>query len=292
MNNIDFKTTQVQFVEPKGITKKYTREMFGRESWIPVDQIKIDFEVQRELDENHSKSIAKKFDPASFGRVTVTQREDGFYYAINGQHRLNALRELNITECPCIVINCVDRKDEGQSFIKINENAKSVSTIDKYRIGVSAEVPSWMKVKEVIDFAGIEKVSSSPSSFRSVGTIYKEINRGSSERNKEENMTVCKLALRVLRRTCSSLNEMDYITVSGMITFCRAYGLDGTATMANMENRFKDVSYARLAREAKNMKKQSGGSGKIVNYMAFLLHTEYNKNLTKNKKLPLRIDIY
>lgn len=149
-----------------------------------------------------------------------------------------------------------------------------------------------MKVKEVIDFAGIEKVSSSPSSFRSVGTIYKEINRGSSERNKEENMTVCKLALRVLRRTCNSLNEMDYITVSGMITFCRAYGLDGTATMANMENRFKDVSYARLAREAKNMKKQSGGSGKIVNYMAFLLHTEYNKNLTKNKKLPLRIDIY
>lgn len=46
MNNIDFKTTQVQFVEPKGITKKYTREMFGKESWIPVDQIKIDFEYK------------------------------------------------------------------------------------------------------------------------------------------------------------------------------------------------------------------------------------------------------
>ena len=64
------------------------------------------------------------------------------------------------------------------------------------------------------------------------------------------------------------------------------------AAAKNPKNRFKDVSYARLAREAKNMKKQSGGSGKIVNYMAFLLHTEYNKNLTKNKKLPLRIDIY
>ena len=75
MKNIDLKTTKVQFIEPKAITRKYTREMFGKETWIPVDQIKIDFEVQRELDENHSKFIAKRFDPASFGRVTVTQRE-------------------------------------------------------------------------------------------------------------------------------------------------------------------------------------------------------------------------
>lgn len=292
MNNIDFKTTSVEFAKPEGIKRKYSKEMFGQERWIPISEIKIDLDVQRTLDENHAKSIAKKFDPASFGRVTVSQREDGFYYAINGQHRMDALRELGFTECPCIVINCIDKKDEGQSFIKINENAKSVSTIDKYRIGVSAEVPEWLKVKAVLDFAGIDKVSTNPNSFRAVGTLYKEINKGSSERNREENTTVCKIALRTLRRTCSALGDMDYVTLSGMIVFCRAYALDGTVTMAEMESRFKDVSYSRLTREAKGMKKQSGGNGKIVNYMAFLLHTEYNKNIAKNKKLPLRIDIY
>ncbi|MGL5348299.1 MAG: ParB/RepB/Spo0J family partition protein [Peptostreptococcaceae bacterium] len=292
MNNIDFKNTRVEFVEPKKIERKYSKEMFGSERWIPMSQIKIDMDVQRTLDAKHAKNIAKKFDPASFGRVTVNQREDGLFYAINGQHRMDALKELGFTECPCIVINCIDKKDEGQSFIKINENAKAVSTIDKYRIGVSAEVSEWLKVKAVLDFAGITRVSGNPNSFRSVGTIYKEINQGSSERNREENTTVCKIALKVLKNTCQTLGEMDYITVSGMITFCRAYALDGTVSMADMESRFKDISYIKLTREAKNMKKQSGGNCKVINYMAFLLHTEYNKNIAKSKKLPLRIDIY
>lgn len=289
--NIDFKTTPVEFVEPKEYKRYYTKEMFGKEEWIPLEKIKIDNDVQRTLDEKHASSIATKFDPASFGRITVNQRDDGFYYAINGQHRMNAIREIGFTEAPCIVVSCTDKKDEGNTFIKINEHAKAVSTIDKYRIGVSAGVREWLRTKEVLDFAGITKVSTNPNSFRAVGTIYKEINKGCTERNREENMTVCKIALRVLNQTASNIGEIDYITTAGMISFARAYALDGTVGINDMQQRFKDTSYRSLAKEAKNMKKQSSG-GKVINYMAYLLHTEYNKNISKAKKLPLRIDIY
>lgn len=291
INDINIKTTPVEFYKPQDYKRTYTKEMFGKEQWIPLDLIKVDMDVQRTLDPKHAANIATKFDPASFGRVTVTQREDGYYYAINGQHRMNALREVGLTEVPCIVINCIDKQDEGQSFIKINENAKSVSTIDKYRIGVSAGVKEWLRVKEVLDFAGIAKVSSNPGSFRSVGTIYKEINKGATERNREENMTVCKIALKVLNATAKDLGDVDFIATAGMICFCRAYALDGTVGINDMEQRFKDISYKQLVREAKNMKKQSA-SGRVINYMAYLLHSEYNKNISKAKKLPLRIDIY
>ena len=59
---------------------RYTKEMFGEDAWIRVDKLKIDIRVQRELQDFHVDRILRKFDPSSFGRISVSPREDGFYY--------------------------------------------------------------------------------------------------------------------------------------------------------------------------------------------------------------------
>lgn len=135
----------------KPITERYKKEMFGVEMWLPINEIKVDIEVQRDLQPSHVQKIIRKFDPSAFGRLTVTQREDGHYYCTNGQHRLRALETLGFTQAPCIVVKLYNKKDEGLNFININEQSAKVSNIDKYRIGVSSEIEPWLRVKEWCD---------------------------------------------------------------------------------------------------------------------------------------------
>ena len=51
---MDIMTTKVEFIDvDKEVSKpiKYTKEMFGIDMWIPIDKLKVDMRVQRELQE-------------------------------------------------------------------------------------------------------------------------------------------------------------------------------------------------------------------------------------------------
>ena len=155
---MDINNTKVEFIDvEKEISKpvKFTKEMFGIDAWIPVDKLKVDIRVQRELQDTHVTRLQRKFDPAAFGRLSVSPREDGYYYVQDGQHRLALAKAVGLTEVPCIIHSLESLRDEGRAFIKINENSAKISGIDKYRIGVASEVVEYLRVKECVDYAGL-----------------------------------------------------------------------------------------------------------------------------------------
>lgn len=272
----------------KPVTERYKKEMFGEEQWLPIKDIKVDIEVQRDLQNSHVQKIVRKFDPTSFGRLTVTQREDGSYYCTNGQHRLRALEILGFTQAPCVIVKLYSKKDEGLNFININEQSAKVSNLDKYRIGVSSEIESWLRVQECIESVGL-KVGSGEYGVSCVSVIYKIINSSKLDTSRQRDIEAMKKTLYILNKVYGTKGVTN-VNVQGMYTFVKYHVQSGDTSTSEVVDRLKGTHYKDFSTKANSLKDSNGGKGKLVSYVAYLFYVEYNKGLKRNK-LPLKISI-
>ena len=266
---------------------KYTKEMFGEDAWIPVEKLKIDIRVQRELQETHVTKLLGKFDPSAFGRLSVNLREDGFYYVSDGQHRLEIAKRLGLSEVPCVVNRLESLRDEGRSFIKINQNSAKVSGIDKYRIGVSSEVEEYLRVKECVDYAGL-RIGTGLNQINCVSAIYRLINHATLLTSIEANMRNMKKTLYILNK-CYGVDGINHLTVTGLYIFVRTYLETGLTTTEAIIERLSTINIKELIAKANDMK--YNGKGKTVSYVAYLFLIEYNKKLKVSNKLPMHIEV-
>ena len=221
---MDIMNTKVEFIDvDKEVSKpiKYTKEMFGIDMWIPIDKLKVDIRVQRELQETHVDKLHKKFDPAAFGRISVSPREDGYYYVQDGQHRVALAKAVGLTEVPCIVHSLESLRDEGRAFIKINENSAKITGVDKYRIGVASEVVEYLRIKECVDYAGL-RIGTGINAINCVSCIYRAINQATLLSSIEANMRSMKKTLYILNK-CYGIDGINHLTVQGMFLFAKTY---------------------------------------------------------------------
>ena len=285
-NDYNYEFINTENIESSVSSVKYKRDMFGEDRWIDVNLIKIDIAVQREMQETHVSKILKKFDPQAFGRLTVSQREDGYYYCSNGQHRLECAKRLGLKEVPCIVIKNNSIKEEGESFIKVNEVSAKVSALDKYRIGVSSEIVEWLRVKECLDFVGLE-VGTGINKVSCLSVIYKTINSATLLSSIDKNVYVTKRALYILKHTVGTKGITNHM-FKGMVVFVRHYVLTGETDVQTVIDRLSKIDYKAISSKAQDMIENSS-RGKIDSYIAYLFWVEFNKNL--RVKLPLKIEV-
>ena len=282
--------TKVEFIDvDKEISKpiKYTREMFGIDMWIPVDKLKVDIRVQRELQDTHVDKLQKKFDPAAFGRISVSLREDGYYYVQDGQHRVALAKAVGLTEVPCIVQSLESLRDEGRAFIKINENSAKITGVDKYRIGVASEVIEYMRIKECVDYAGL-RIGTGVNAINCVSCIYRAINQATLLSSIEANMRSMKKTLYILNK-CYGVEGINHLTVQGLFLFAKTYLETGYTDVETCINRFNNINIKDLIARAYDMK--NNGKGKTISYVAYLFLVEYNKKLKPTNKLPMHIEV-
>lgn len=275
----------------KPVNERFTKKMFGEEKWIPLDKLKVDIEVQRELQDSHVQNIIKKFDPSAFGRLVVTQREDGYYYITDGQHRKKTLELLGINEAPCVVVNLCNLKDEGMNFININQQSAKVSNIDKYRIGCSSMITEWLRVKEVVDFVSCT-VGTSKGQISCTSALYKLVNTSKLETSRARDIELAKKSLLVLKSVWG-IESVNHNMINGMFIFLKNH------TFINNDTNTKDiitrlsnrkVSWKEINTKAHSMKENNNGSGKLYSYIAYQFYVEYNNGMKRNR-LPLRIEI-
>ena len=287
---MDIMNTKVEFIDvDKEVSKpiKYTKEMFGVDMWIPIDKLKVDIRVQRELQETHVDKLHKKFDPAAFGRISVSPREDGYYYVQDGQHRVALAKAVGLTEVPCIVHSLESLRDEGRAFIKINENSAKITGVDKYRIGVASEVVEYLRIKECVDYAGL-RIGTGINCINCVSAIYRSVNSATLLSSIEANMRSMKKTLYILNK-CYGIDGINHLTVQGMFLFAKTYLETGYTDVETCISRLKNINIKDLISKAYDMKEN--GRGKTVSYVAYLFLVEYNKKLKPTNKLPMHIEV-
>lgn len=78
----------------------------------------------RDVTESHKEKMKSLIEDFGFADTIKVAKSQGRYYALEGQHRLVALRDLGVNKVPCSIVDWVDSEDfdEIQTFI-INMNA-------------------------------------------------------------------------------------------------------------------------------------------------------------------------
>lgn len=96
---------------------------FAEVAMIATDKIEF-VEGNRDVAENHKEKMKSLIEDYGFADTIKVMKEGNRYYAIEGQHRLTALRELGAKEVPCSIVDWLTAEDfdEVQNFI-ISMNA-------------------------------------------------------------------------------------------------------------------------------------------------------------------------
>ena len=128
------------------------KNIFQKIESIMLKDIQVD-EYQRNVSDTRAQRIACEYDPAKVGVLIVSHRE-GKYYIIDGQHRLNAMRILNIEQTNCIVLEHMTYEQEADYFRKQNKDCRRLSLQDRFLAGVEAEDEMCVTINTIVNKNG------------------------------------------------------------------------------------------------------------------------------------------
>lgn len=134
-------------------SKKVTRS--ARLKWVPIAEMKVNPQAQRELNKARVDRLAADFDLEQIGTPTVNWR-DGHYYIIDGQHRIAALKEIGWgdQQIQCQTYENLSSEEEAETFLRLNDTL-AVDAMSKFRNGVHAGRPVECDIDRVVRAQGL-----------------------------------------------------------------------------------------------------------------------------------------
>ena len=113
-------------------------EREARLKWVPIQKMRVSSLAQRELNPARVDRIAADFDLEQIGTPTVNERDGGFFI-IDGQHRIEALKEIGWgdQQIQCWSYLGLTEEEEAEKFLKLND-VLAVDAMSKFRVGVQA----------------------------------------------------------------------------------------------------------------------------------------------------------
>lgn len=129
---------------------------------LPFRSLAFDERTQRAFIPARVKALIEKpWSLGDVGALTVSIR-DGKAYVIDGQHRVRAAIELGLgdTKVLCHVYRSLTLEEEARKFLALND-ARTVSPIDRYRVGLTALDPICVGVRDTLAAHGLEIISGS-----------------------------------------------------------------------------------------------------------------------------------
>lgn len=207
--------------------------------YVSVNSLSYDDAYQRILMPGHVKDISRTFDPNAFQPITVNQREDGTLVVIDGQHRVEAVKENGdptLTFVPAQVLY-LSRDEEVELFYKINVTKKGLSPVDKFYPEVLQKHPDAMFIHETLIEIGVLTIPSRAEGSKKVGekannqidcvATMKKVYRNCVMAPNEDPGAVLKKTLWLIADNWSNTkSNTQAIVVAGLSSFLNMY--DGT----------------------------------------------------------------
>lgn len=139
---------------------KVRTEYKSRIEWLPAKDVDVKEGAQRPFDANHAARIAKEFDPDALGFpfVVAIETRTGAerFYAIDGQHRIAAVRTYlgEDQQIQCEVVRGIDIPRAAQLFLARNAR-RGVRPIDAFLVGVTAREPKHLAITAILADLGL-----------------------------------------------------------------------------------------------------------------------------------------
>lgn len=147
---------------------------------LPVHRLQTDMSYQSPVKERQVRKIVNNFDPKKLHTIVVSKRKDGSLYIIDGQHRVEALKELNILFVEAMVHENLTVEEEAEMYYGVNDRpSKNANSKAKSRLRFKE--PVAVAIDETVRSVGLkidyEKNASSKGyikAYDALETIYKK----------------------------------------------------------------------------------------------------------------------
>lgn len=130
--------------------------------------------AQRDLKPYRVKKLAAELDLEQIGTPTVNERAAHFY-VIDGQHRIEALREIGWgdQQIQCWTYIGLTEEDEAEKFLKLNDTLP-VSAFSKFKVGVQAGREAEGDIDRIVRAQDLRiSMDCTEGSIRAVGALRK-----------------------------------------------------------------------------------------------------------------------
>lgn len=131
---------------------------------VRVAALTYDPRINREISQPRVDQMSSRFEPEALGVITVSERVDGSFVVIDGQHRVATLRqlhpEMNGHRIEARVFRGLSLAEEARLFVELN-NTRLPHPLQRYLKGVTANDPRLCAIDSVVKAAGL-RVDQSP----------------------------------------------------------------------------------------------------------------------------------
>jgi len=261
----------------------------GTTQYIPLKRLFIDPQVQRALKEKWVDKLARDFDPDLLDIITVSDRGNGTYAVIDGQHRVAAIRRLfndDSQMVECKVHKGLAIHEEAARFVGKAETL-GMSPSVKFMQKVKARDREAVAIDAVVRECGYKVANYSGDGVLSCVSSLRSVFRGFSNDDKAENPALLKQTLIVIRSTWGNasqgLHSMIVVGIGRLIA-SRSKAICYPDLIARMAS-FPGGASGILGR-ARGLQALVGGS--VPAAVADVIIDVYNKGKRQNKIEPLR----
>lgn len=125
---------------------------------VALGKIRVSPAAQRELRQEWVDALVANFDPEALSHPTLNLRS-GHYYAVDGQHRIAAVKQWlgdgwERQNIDCRVFVGLTEREEAALFLELN-SVKAVTQFDKFKVAVTAGSSDECTVKQTVETCGL-----------------------------------------------------------------------------------------------------------------------------------------
>lgn len=145
------------------MTQSEKRPRASRLDWVRIGAMRTSPKAQREFRKAHAEMIAADFQFEGLGFPVVSHR-DGYYWILDGQHRIAALKLSGFADddlIQCEVYTGLTEAEEADLFL-VRDQRKAINKFDAFRIAVTAGHQKECHIEKIVQYHGC-KISKSQS---------------------------------------------------------------------------------------------------------------------------------
>lgn len=161
------------------MSEKYTRHTVIKE--VPLGKMIVSDQGQRNRNDARVDHLLNEFDLDQIGYPIVSER-GSYYYIIDGQHRVEALKRFlgkgwETQKIACAVYVGLTEQQEAEKFLSHNDTLR-VTAHDKFKVGVTAGRETEVAIKRTVEQQGMKVTAyGTNGGICAVSTLIKIYNR-------------------------------------------------------------------------------------------------------------------
>jgi hypothetical protein len=130
---------------------------YGR-SAVVLREIKVDERYQRvSPSDRETRDLAEQWNDKAAGVICLSLRADSWYWCIDGQRRVQALRRLRGEDATIEATVWVDMTPEDEATLfSLLQNRKQLSALDVFKADVFRGDPAALEIQQTVRVAGFE----------------------------------------------------------------------------------------------------------------------------------------